>query len=110
YDPSFRGGVNVASAGLDIVTAPGPGGPPLVRRFIGVGGIYSMVPPQEFMAYDPRFLGGVNVGISPNGIVTGPGPGGGPHVRLWTASFPAPQMAGEFFAFDPAFRGGVFVG
>jgi hypothetical protein len=87
YEATFRGGVNVAQTALGIVTAPGPGRPPLVQRyqfFASIGGISSSV--RQYMAYDAGFLGGVNVTGGLGGIITGPGPGGGPHVRIWEQS------------------------
>jgi hypothetical protein len=115
YDASFRGGVRVATADVnvdgvdDIVTAPGPGGGPHVKVIDGrTGGLI-----QEWMAYDLSFFGGVSIAAwrgrnAPAGsVLTGAGFGGGPHVRAWN------PMTGEahrdLFAFDPAFRGGVNV-
>lgn len=115
YDPSYRGGVHVATADVDgdgkeeIITGTGAGGGPHVRVFKGNG---TPVGPG-FFAYDPAFRGGVHVaGVTPRGaraadIVTAPGPGGGPHVRSFSASGVA-RGAG-FYAYDPAFLGGVSV-
>jgi len=133
YDPSFRGGVNVASRGPlyvqivspppgvlapsqiitvgAIVTAPASNGSPDVRLFDATG-----QPIGEFLAYDPAFTGGVSVAVATNDgsgpvtVVTGAGPGGGPHVKVWLAANNTATLEQSFFAFDPAFRGGVFVG
>lgn len=113
YDPGFHGGVNVAVGKFDsrnpaeIVTGPGAGGGPDVRRFTAAGATRG-----GFYAYDVGFAGGVNVAtISDpfNGlgqIVTGAGPGGGPHVKVF-ASNGSPLYG--FYAYDPAFAGGVSV-
>ena len=63
YDPTFLGGVNVATVqdaggGFDIVTGAGPGGGPHVKVFGGAG----TTEVASFMAFDPTFLGGVSVG------------------------------------------------
>ena len=90
YDPSFHGGVRVATGDLngngtsEIVTGAGPGGGPHVRIFKADG-----TPVGGFMAYDPGFHGGVYVGTvrAPDNrsdwIVTGAGEGGGPHIKIW---------------------------
>ncbi|MEY2418433.1 MAG: trimeric autotransporter adhesin, partial [Actinomycetota bacterium] len=113
YDPRFSGGVNVAVGQFDsrftpeIVTGPGPGGGPDVRRLSADGTIRA-----SFYAYDARFGGGVSVATFPdaNGlgkIVTGAGPGGGPHVKVFTGNGMI-TLAG-WYAYDPAFTGGVSV-
>jgi hypothetical protein len=133
YAPEFAGGVNVAVGGdysydgtLDIITAAGPGGGPLVKVFDFNSGdsgkeIYG------FYAYDPDFRGGVNVAVGDlNGdgvadIISGAGPGGGPHVKLfdgrttpnlrYLGGGPGSERMGtefaSFFAYDSDFRGGV---
>ena len=115
YEPSFLGGVHVASADVngdgfdDIITGPGAGAPPLVRVFSGATG--QLI--DEFLAYAGGFQGGVNVaaGYVNNDqfaeVITGAGPGGGPHVRIFNGFDGV--VIGEFFAYDPAFTGGVFV-
>ncbi len=121
YDPAFRGGVNVALGDIiavslhfvspveDVVTAPGPGGGPVVRVFTGE---YSYALQTEFLAYGASFRGGLSVAVGsvgPSllpGVITAPLAGGGPVVRMFQASYP-PQSAGEFAAFDLDFRGGV---
>lgn len=108
YGEEFIDGIHVAAADLDgdgkaeIITGPGPGGPPNVRVFSGTGTLLA-----SFLAYDPGFLGGVDVAAVNGEIVTGAGSGGGPHVRRFTAS--GHPIGGGFFAYDPAFAGGVHV-
>jgi hypothetical protein len=115
YDPSFRGGVRVASADIngdgvtDVVTAPGPGMQPLVRVFDGATGALM----EQFLAYDASFTGGVYVAVGDvNGdgfpdIITGAGPGGGPNVRAFDGA--GGGMLANFFAYDPTIRSGVRV-
>ena len=114
YDPSFKGGVNVAVGDLtgdrkaEIVTGAGSGGGPHVRIFNGTGQAIG-----GFFAYDPAFHGGVNVAVGDvdsdgaGEIVTGAGPGGGPHVRVFDGS--GNPIGAGFFAYDPHFVGGVSV-
>nr|MCU0706303.1 Ig-like domain-containing protein [Fimbriiglobus sp.] len=116
FDPSFRGGVNVAVGDLDgdgrgeIVTGAGPGGGPHVKVFDGK----DLTERASFMAYDLAFTGGVDVAVrdvNRDGfadLVTGAGPGGGPHVKAFDGrTFGLLQ---EFFAADATFNGGVYVG
>ena len=91
YDPSFSGGVYVATGDLtgdgfeDIVTGAGLGGGPHVRVFDGVSGAEV----SSFFAYDPSVRGGVTVAVGDvNGdgradLITGAGPGAGPHVKVF---------------------------
>jgi hypothetical protein len=64
YDQQFLGGVRVACRDVtgdgipDIITAPGPGGPPLIRAFDGRNQRQLF----EFSAFDPQFVGGAFVG------------------------------------------------
>jgi hypothetical protein len=100
YESSFRGGVRVATGDvngdgvLDLVTAPGVGGGPLIKIFDGTTG--SMI--GAFLAYDAGFRGGVHVAVGDvNGdgfadIITGAGDGGGPHVRVFNGAWAAPQV------------------
>ena len=116
YDPSFRGGVDVAVGdvngdGVDeIITAAGTGGGPHIRIFKADGTPLPGFP--GFFAYAPSFHGGVHVAIADlNGdhkaeIITGAGAGGGPHVRVFN---PDGTMLREFFAYDPNFHGGIDV-
>jgi hypothetical protein len=116
YDPSFQGGVNVATGDInadgfaDIITGAGAGGGPHVKVFSGRDAAQL----ASFFAYDPGFHGGVNVAAGDvNGdgfadIITGAGAGGGPHVKAFSGQ-DATQLA-SFFAYDSAFTGGVSVG
>jgi hypothetical protein len=124
YDPSFRGGVNVATGSLtsatvdNVITGAGPGGGPHVRVFsIGANGAVTQIPGPlgSFMAFNPNFRGGVNVAagnvggsaVTGDQLIVGAGPGGGPHVRVLDAD--GSQFA-SFMAFDPTFTGGVSLG
>src|SRR5207244_13021142 len=61
--PGFRGGVNTALGDVngdgvpDLITAPGPGGPPNVKVFNGRDGSLLL----SYNAYDGNALGGVNL-------------------------------------------------
>jgi len=63
YDQAFLGGVRVACRDVngdgvpDIITAPGPGGPPMIRAFDG----RTQQRIFEFAAFDPFFVGGAFV-------------------------------------------------
>jgi autotransporter-associated beta strand protein len=115
YDPSFRGGVNVATADFnrdsvpDIVTAPGFGGGPVVRVWDGATGALML----QFLAYDAAFRGGVNLSVGLVNadqnldIITGAGPTGGPHVRAFDGLNAFPVLS--FFAYAANFTGGVSV-
>src|SRR5262245_13876084 len=100
YEKTFLGGVRVATADInadgvmDIVTAPGIGGGPLIKVWDGVTG--SML--SAFLAYDTSFRGGVYVAAGDvNGdghadIVTGASEGGGPHVRVFNGAWAVPPF------------------
>jgi hypothetical protein len=106
YDPSFSGGVSVATYDFnedgfnEIVTGAGPGGAPHVRVFNGLDG--SVI--KEFMAYALTFRGGVYVaaGDFDNDlvldIITGAGAGGGPHVIDW--EYDTLEVLDSTMAFD----------
>ena len=114
YDPSFTGGVTVAVGDVDgtghadIITGPGPGGPPTVKIFTLTGQLV-----RSFNAYDATFTGGVSVaaadieGVGHADIVTGAGPGGGPHVKVFSG--PSNTVLRSFMAYDTGFTGGVNV-
>ena len=115
YAGSMAGGVRVAVGDVsgdgtpDIITAPGPGAPPLIKVFDGVFGAEL----RSFLAYDASFTGGVYVAagdVNADGradIVTAPGAGGGPHVRVFDAVTGADLHS--FLAYTPGFGGGVRV-
>lgn len=123
YDPAFRGGVHVTVGNvlndihMEIVTAPGAGGGPLVNVFSGGDGSQLL----SFNAYDPGFLGGVFVAAGDVNkdrtadIITGPGQGGGPLVEAFSGrrltlgqDIQTAQLIG-FNAYDSSFLGGVRV-
>lgn len=116
FDPSFSGGVFVASGNFDgdrfseIVVSAGAGGGPNVRIFNIDNGVASLT--SSFFAYDQSFTGGVTVaaenydGIAGDEIITGTGPGGAPHVKIFQ---PDGIELGSFFAYSQQFTGGVFV-
>ena len=133
FDPSFRGGVDVAGADFnvdgfaDIVASAGPGGGPEVRVFDAK----TLNVLTQFYAYDPSFSGGVTVATGETdgsgfpSLITGAGPGGGSHVEIWrnalmyaigsTPILPGAQtistftLTGEFYAYELAYTGGVNV-
>ncbi len=115
FDPSFTGGVTLATADVngdgfpDIVVGAGPGGGPRVAVFDGRTG----VPIRTFFAFESGFRGGVSVAagdVTGDGradLVVGAGPGGGPAVAVFDGANPANVR--RFFAYAPSFRGGVNV-
>jgi len=133
FDPSFRGGVDVAGADFnvdgfaDIVVSAGPGGGPEVRVFDA----NTLNVLTQFYAYAPSFSGGVTVatgetdGSGLSSLITGAGPGGGAHVKIWrnalmytigsTPILPGAQtistftLTGQFMAYESAYTGGVNV-
>jgi hypothetical protein len=119
YDPSFRGGVRVATGDVngdgipDLITAAGPSGGPHVQVFNGAIAQPLLGPVTSFFAYDPRFTGGVWVAAGDvNGdgkadIITGADAGGGPHVRVFDGATGNVLMS--FFAYAANFTGGVRV-
>lgn len=115
YEPSFRGGANVAVGDLagdgkvEIVVGTGAGGGPRVRVFRPSDQAIL----ADFFAFEPSFRGGVNVAAGDFGgdigraVVAGAGDGGGPVVKVFR--YPDLSLAASFFAYDPAVRGGVNV-
>ena len=115
YDPSFTGGVFVASADFnrdgrdEIVTAAGAGGASHIKIFDGI----TKQEIASFFAYDPSFRGGVSIAafdVNNDGtvdLVTGAGFGGGPEVKVFSGvDF---SLIKSFFAYAIDFTGGVFV-
>jgi len=119
FEPSFRGGVNVAVGDVlgvghnDVVVAADAGGGPRVEVFDGRTG--QLV--SSFFAFEPGFAGGVTLatgdftGAGHADLVLGAGAGGAPRVRTLdlTTMQPVAGPLGDFYAFDPSFRGGVNV-
>lgn len=115
YNAQFLGGVRVASADVngdgfpDIITAPGPGGGPLVEVFSGRD--LSLL--LAFNAYDPAFANGLFVAagdVNRDGfadVITAPDQGGGPLVEVFSGRDGA--LLRSFNAYDPTFLGGVRV-
>src|SRR5207302_546489 len=126
YDPSYRGGVTVATGDVngdgveDVVTGSATTSSH-VKVFDGQTG--NLI--ASFFAF-PGFNGGVNVAVwegshprtvgggppigapdIPAEIVVGAGVGGGPVVEGFTLGALNPTFS--FFAFEPEFRGGVQV-
>ncbi|MBU1167301.1 VCBS repeat-containing protein, partial [Patescibacteria group bacterium] len=92
-----------------IMTAPGEGGGPQVRRFSAKGNSLG----EDFWAYNRSFRGGARLSagdIDQDGqaeVIAGAGPGGGPQVRVFEGQGQVKPL--QFFAFHPQFRGGVDV-
>lgn len=115
YDPAFTGGVRVAVADLngdrvpDLVTAPGPGMPPLIRVFNG----RNMRLITEFLAFDASWTGGVYVAGNDRTrdgkawIVVGTDAGADPVVKVF--DLVQGREIDAFFAYDKRFKGGVRV-
>ncbi|HXV28584.1 MAG TPA: FG-GAP-like repeat-containing protein, partial [bacterium] len=115
YDPSFTGGVYVASGDVtgdgraDIVTGAGPGGGPHARVFNGTNNAVV----ANYFPYNSAFPGGVTVAVADvtgdgrGDIITGTGAGGGPHVKVIDVGTGGDFSS--FFAYDAGFGGGIFV-
>jgi hypothetical protein len=115
YQPDFRGGVRVAVGDVngdgvpDVITAPGPGMPPLVRIYDGRD--FRLM--TQFLAFDPPYDRGVWIAaadITGNGraeIVCGADAGGPPLVRVFDAA--TGRRLADIMAYEPGFRGGVRV-
>jgi hypothetical protein len=98
----------------DLVTAPGPGGAPLVVAYdgallrTGVGAALT-----AFLAYEPGFTGGVFVAAGDTDgdgraeIITGPDAGGAPLVKTFRSA--DGQLLSAFLAYEAGFTGGVRV-
>lgn len=118
YEPSFRGGVNVAVADVngdgkhDIVAGAGVGGGPRIRVFNGAVGPTAVL--ADFFAYDPGYRGGVNVTggrftdhLTRDQVVAAPGQGGGPHIQIFDGLIPGNKMESirSFFAWSDDNKG-----
>lgn len=115
YEPSFRGGANVAIYDFtgdgrgELIIGSGVGGGPRVRVIDALQGTVL----RDYFAYESTFRGGVNVAAGDFGgtlgkaIVAGAGVGGGPAVKV--TRFADLSLAAAFFAYDASARGGVFV-
>lgn len=114
YDSALRTGVRVGVADTDkdgtdeIVTVPGPGTTPLVKRFTSKGNHLG----TDFYALDGKFLGGAfiaGVDFDDDGkdeLAIAAGPGGGAQVTVNDPDSGA--MEANFFAYDQhTFKGGI---
>jgi hypothetical protein len=127
FDPSFTGGVFVATGDLDgdhkadIIAGAGAGGGPHVRAFNGATGasmasfIANPVTPKFSQFTSPLTIGGgVRVaaidadGDGIDDIVDLPGRGSDPIGEIHSGTTGA--LIGTFDALDPSWLGGVFVG
>jgi hypothetical protein len=107
YDPSFRGGVNVAAGDVtgdgraDVVTGTGVGGGPAVTVFDGTTGVVA----GDWLAFDPGFRGGVAVettDVNADGrveVLVAPGAGTDPVARVFDGTTGAPIR--DVQVFDP---------
>jgi hypothetical protein len=115
FDPSFTGGVSVATGDVngdgtpDIVVGAASRGAPHVKVFDGKSGAEI----RSFFAYEETFTGGVRVASADvNGdfrsdIVTAPGRDGAPHVKVFSGT--SNSEIRSTFAYDPSYRGGVSI-
>lgn len=115
FDPTFQGGVRVASADVngdgvpDIITGAGPGAGPRVKVFDGTTGAVL----NDFFAFEPSFTGGVFVAsgdVNSDGnadLIVGADAEAAPQVSVFSGA--DESLLGSFFAFDAAFQGGVRV-
>ncbi|MGL6076603.1 MAG: Ig-like domain-containing protein [Fimbriiglobus sp.] len=121
YEPSFTGGVFIATGDIngdrtpDIIISPDQGGGPRVRVYNGA----TLEPIVDFLGIaDPNFRGGARVtagDFNADGfadLVVAAGFGGGPRVTIWDGKALAQgkqvQLA-NFFAFESSLRNGVYV-
>ncbi len=122
YEPSFTGGVRVATADVnrdgvdDIVTVPATGGSARVEVFDGKTGVKI----EDFSAFEPSFRGGAEIAIGDiqgdgfNDIIVGAGNGGGPRVVVFDGSKVgkgtlSASVLANYFAYEDTFRNGVRV-
>lgn len=116
YGATSTTGVRVGTADtnkdgeFEIVTVPGPGATPLVKRFSGTGKHLG----TDFYALDGKFTGGAFIaGVDFDGdgkdeLAIGAGPGGGAQVTVLDAK--TGTIEANFFAYDQyTFKGGIRV-
>lgn len=116
YSATSTTGVRVGTADTDkdgiyeVVTVPGPGATPLVRRFTKNGSHLG----TDFYALDGKFKGGAfisGVDFDGNGkdeLAIGAGPGGGAQVTVNNPN--TGEIKANFFAYDQyTFKGGIRV-
>ncbi len=115
FDPTFRGGVFVASGDLnrdgfdDVIAGMGVGGTPTVRVTDG----RTTTPLADFPVFESNFGGGVRVAsgdLNADGvddIIAAAGPGGGPRVRALDMKNGA--VLSDRFVAETGHRGGVRV-
>src|SRR5581483_10130345 len=121
FDPSFRGGVNLATGDVDldgtaeIIFGAGAGGGPAAGIIDARTGALE----QSFFGFDEAFRGGVRVASSDlNGdrkadLVLASGPGILPQAQgsvVRTFNGQTLKELDNFYPFDPHFAGGVYVG
>jgi hypothetical protein len=122
FEPTFAGGVYVASADFDrdgfadLVVSADVGGGPRVRVLSGRTGATI----ADFFAFETTFTGGVRVAtgdVNGDGVpdlIVSAGFGGGPRIAVFdgrtlaVGSAPA-RLGADFFAFEPTLRNGAFV-
>ena len=123
FEPSFTGGVFVASGDFDrdgiadIVVSADQGGGPRVRILSGKDG--SVI--ADFLGIDdPNFRGGARIAVGDvNGdgtpdLIVGAGFGGGPRVAVFDGRTLRPgatpgKLFADFFVFEQSLRNGVYV-
>ena len=119
YEPSFHGGVNVALGDVfgvsqvNIITAPGAGGGPLVRVYDAFGATTDLL--EEFLAGSASSRDGLHIAagidITGNGtadILTAPASGSGNSVRVYDGA--THDLLSEYQPFGPTATGGIFIG
>ncbi|MCS6852227.1 MAG: DNRLRE domain-containing protein [Gemmataceae bacterium] len=115
YDPTFLGGVRVATGDVngdgfaDVITTPGPGGGPHVRAFSGKDGSVLL----NFFAFDATMTAGLHLAtgdVTGDGradLIIGSGAGATSTVRVFRGSDGA--LLSQFTPYGPGFTGGTYV-